>query len=293
MARGMNHVYLVGVLARNPELRYTPSGVPVFEATIAGEDHLVGKDGIERKLPWYHRINIMGKPAEWQSERNLQAGDPVMVEGSLDFNQWETPEGEKRSIVRVKAFRMDSLNSTANVVQDAGGGVRMSGGWNTVMLIGNLARDPELRYTQGGDAILSLRIGVSESWKDRSGNQQEKTHWIDITLWRELAEQCQNLRKGDPILVQGRLVNSNWEDKEGNKRNIVKVEATKVEGLARGAGSANGTYTAATPAAPQQAQGSAAYPASAGVRPAQGNRSGGLDIDQGLEDFPQDEELPF
>lgn len=286
MARGMNHVYLVGVLARDPELRYTPSGVPVFEATVAGEDHLLGNDGVQRTLPWYHRISILGKPAEWQSERNLKAGDPVMVEGALDYNQWDTPEGQKRSMVRVKALRMDSLTSGGEPVQDAGGGVRMNGGWNTVVIIGNLARDPELRYTASGDAVLGLSLGVSENWKDRSGNQQEKTHWIDVTLWRELAEQFQQLRKGDPVLIQGRLVNDSWQDKDGNKRNVTKVEATKVESLSRGAGSAN-AQTAATPAAPRQAQGSAA------TARTQGNRSGGLDIDQGLEDLPQEEDLPF
>ena len=72
MARGMNHVYLIGALARDPELRYTPSGTAVFEATIAGEDHIIGNDGRERKLPWYHRVSILGKPAEWQAERNLK-----------------------------------------------------------------------------------------------------------------------------------------------------------------------------------------------------------------------------
>ena len=93
MARGMNNVILIGTLAREPELRYTPSGVAVYEATIAGEDHIAGQDGKQRQLPWYHRISILGKPAEWQAERNLQAGDPVMVEGSLDYSSWDAPEG--------------------------------------------------------------------------------------------------------------------------------------------------------------------------------------------------------
>ncbi len=292
MARGMNHVYLVGVLARDPELRYTPSGVPVFEATVAGEDHLTGNDGRERHLPWYHRISMLGKPAEWIAERGLKAGEPVMVEGSLEYNQWEAPEGGKRSIVRVKGLRVESLTTSPETVQDAGGGVRMTGGWNTVMLIGNLTRDPELRYTPGGDAVLGLSLAVNESWKDRNGAQQEKTHWIDATLWRELAEAAKDLHKGDPVLIQGRLTNESWTDKDGNKRNSTKVEATRVEALSRGAGA--GT-SAATPAASRGATASAARSQPAqpvGAR--QGSRSGGLDIDQGLQDFPPEEDdLPF
>ncbi|PTA67506.1 single-stranded DNA-binding protein [Deinococcus arcticus] len=298
MARGMNHVYLIGALARDPELRYTPSGTAVFEATVAGEDHIVGNDGRERKLPWYHRVSILGKPAEWQAERNLKGGDAVLVEGSLEYSQWEAPEGGKRSMVRVKALRMEQLGTQPELVQDAGGGVRMGSGMNEVVLIGNVTRDPELRYTPAGDAVLGLGLAVNETWNDRQGQKQEKTHWIDVTLWRELAESMKDLRKGDPVLVRGRLVNEAWTDRDGNKRNSTKVEATRVEALSRGAASPTSGYAAATPAGPRtQTASSAARPQSAGSqRPAAntGNRSGGLDIDQGLDDFPPDEEdLPF
>ena len=301
MARGMNHVFLIGALARDPELRYTPSGTAVFEATVAGEDRVIGADGRERNLPWYHRVSILGKPAEWQAERNLKAGDAVMVEGSLEYSQWEAPEGGKRSMVRVKSQRMEQLGYEPELIQDAGGGVRMGNGMNEVVLIGNVTRDPELRYTPAGDAVLGLGLAVNETWNDRSGQRQEKTHWIDVTLWRELAEQMQNVKKGDPIMVVGRLVNESWTDKDGNKRNNTKVEATRVESLARGAAAGTNAGYAASPAAPRtQTASSPARPAapqaaraSAPARSA-GNRSGNLDIDQGLDDFPPEEEdLPF
>ncbi|WP_034385901.1 single-stranded DNA-binding protein [Deinococcus sp. YIM 77859] len=302
MARGMNHVFLIGALARDPELRYTPSGVAVFEATVAGEDHVIGSDGRERKLPWYHRVSMLGKPAEWQAERNLKAGDAVMVEGGLEYSQWEAPEGGKRSMVRVKSQRIEQLGSQPELVQDAGGGVRMAAGLNEVILIGNVTRDPELRYTPAGDAVLGLGLAVNESWQDRQGQRQEKTHWIDVTLWRDLAESMKDLKKGDPVLVQGRLVNEAWTDREGNKRNSTKVEATRVEALSRGAATGS---AAATPAGPRtqttsssaRSQQQSGYGASR-AQPARatntGTRSGGLDIDQGLDDFPPEEEdLPF
>lgn len=284
MARGMNHVYLVGALARDPELRYTPSGVPVYEVTIAGEDHIVGNDGRERRLPWYHRVSMLGKPAEWMGERNLKAGDVVMVEGSLDYSTWEDANGGgKRSAVKVKALRIESMQSSLEAVQDAGGGVRLGGGWNVVMLVGNITRDPEMRYTPAGDAVLGVGLAVNESWKDRQGQQQEKTHWIDVTLWRELAETAAALKKGDPLLIQGRLMNEAWTDRDGNKRNTTKVEATRVEALTRGAGAG---ASAATPVAARGATGTATRTV--------GSRSGGLDIDQGLDNFPPEEEdLPF
>ncbi|CAM4312347.1 single-stranded DNA-binding protein [Deinococcus marmoris] len=298
MARGMNHVYLVGALARDPELRYTPNGTAVFEATVAGEDRVVGTDGRERNLPWYHRVSILGKPAEWQAERNLKGGDAVMVEGTLDYSSWDAPEGGKRSAVKVKALRMEGLDAQPELIQDAGGGVRMGNGMNEVALIGNVVRDPELRYTPAGDAVLGIGLAVNETWNDRAGNKQEKTHWIDVTLWREMAEAMKELRKGDPVMVKGRLVNESWTDKDGNKRNSTKVEATRVEALSRGAGAG---ASAATPAGPRtQTASSAARPQGNGYGQSQnqaantGNRSGGLDIDQGLDDFPPEEEdLPF
>lgn len=290
MARGMNHVFLIGALARDPELRYTPSGMAVFEATVAGEDHVIGNDGRERQLPWYHRVSILGKPAEWQAERNLKSGDAVLVEGSLEYSQWESPEGGKRSMIKVKALRMEQLGYAPQVVQDAGGGVRMQQGMNQVVLIGNVVRDPELRYTPAGDAVLGLGLAVNENWTDRNGQRQEKTHWVDVTLWRDLAEAMKDLKKGDPVMVQGRLTNESWTDKEGNKRNNTKVEATRVEALARGAGTGN---PAATPAAPRTQTASSA-PRPAPVRANSGYQSGGPDIDQGLDDFPPEEDdLPF
>lgn len=301
MARGMNHVYLIGALARDPELRYTGNGMAVFEATVAGEDRVIGNDGRERNLPWYHRVSILGKPAEWQAERNLKGGDAVVVEGTLEYRQWEAPEGGKRSAVNVKALRMEQLGTQPELIQDAGGGVRMSGAMNEVLVLGNVTRDPEIRYTPAGDAVLSLSIAVNENYQDRQGQRQEKVHYIDATLWRDLAENMKELRKGDPVMIMGRLVNEGWTDKDGNKRNSTRVEATRVEALARGAGNANSGYAAATPAAPRtQPASSAARPTSGGYQsqPSRaantGSRSGGLDIDQGLDDFPPEEDdLPF
>ena len=302
MARGMNHVFLVGALARDPELRYTGSGLAVFEATIAGEDRIIGSDGRERSLPWYHRVSLLGKPAEWQAERGLKGGDAVLVEGALEFRQWEAPEGGKRSALNVKALRMEQLATQPELVQDAGGGVRMSGALNEVMVVGNVTRDPEIRYTPANDAVLSLSIAVNENYQDRQGQRQEKVHYVDATLWRDLAEAMKDLRRGDPVMILGRLVNESWTDKDGNKRNNTKVEATRVEALARGAapGQTAG-YAAATPAAPRpQTASSSARPPAGGPsgQPSRaastGSRSGGLDIDQGLDDFsPEEDDLPF
>lgn len=295
MARGMNHVFLIGALARDPELRYTGTGMAVFEATVAGEERVISNDGKERNLPFYHRVSILGKPAEWQAERNLKARDAVLVEGSLEYRQWEAPEGGKRSAVNVKALRMEQLSYQPELIQDAGGGVRMSGAMNEVMVVGNITRDADIRYAPTGDAVLSLSLAVNETYQDRQGQRQEKVHYIDATLWRDMAELMKDARKGDPIMIVGRLVNESWTDNDGNKRSTTKIETTRAEHLMRAPASAAG---AARPA--RQAAAPAREPVAAGAaRPAPARqpapaRSGGLDIDQGLDDFPpMEDDLPF
>lgn len=301
MARGLNKVTLIGALAREPELRYTPSGTPVFEATVAGEDHITGMDGRERKLPWYHRVTVIGKPAEWHAERFKAAGQVVSVSGSVEYSQWDAPEGGKRSMVRVKAAQMEAHDLAHDLINDAGGGVRLSGGINRIELIGNVARDAELRYTPAGDAVLGLGLAVNEVWTDRQGQRQEKTHWIDLTLWRDLAERCREIRKGQPVHVFGRIVNEAWTDRDGNKRNTTKVEVSDIWWLERGPaqGAQGGASASTRPSSPPARPSAAARPSGprgggSAEQAAYANRSGGLDIDQGLDDFPpDDEDLPF
>jgi single-strand DNA-binding protein len=295
MARGLNHVYLLGALARDPELRYTPSGMAVLDLVVAGDDNIVGNDGKPRVLPWYHRTSLLGKQAEGVADQ-LKAGDPVMVEGALEFRTWETPEGAKRSQVSVKALRVEAAlpgNRLEVTTRDSQGGYRLTNALNEVVLIGNLTRDAELRYTPAGDAVTTASVAVNESWKDKTGNWQEKTHYIEVNLWRELAETAGTLKKGDPIMVMGRLVNESWTDKEGNKRNSTRVEGRRVEALSRGPGSTGSAGI--TSGSNRQAFGD--VPGRTNVAAAPRNASAGsragLDIDAGLQDFPPEEDLPF
>ncbi len=229
MARNLNSILLVGTVAREPELRYSGAGLAFLDFTLAGEDEVLTLDGTPRSVAWYHRISLAGALAEiWSAD--LKAGTPLLLEGSLDQRSWETPEGQKRSNVVVKASRIERLERPeAEMVHDAGGGIRLMHGLNEVRISGFLGRDAELKHTVTGDAYLSLSVAVSESWRKPDGDWQEKTHWLELTFWRHQAELGCELRKGDPIMVVGRLKNDNWTDKEGQKRSSVKVEVNRFE----------------------------------------------------------------
>jgi single-strand DNA-binding protein len=98
---------------------------------------------------------------------------------------------------------------------------------NKVMLIGNLGKDPELRYTPSGVAVATFTIATNESWKDQDGNLQERTEWHTIVAWRKLAEICAEwLKKGKKIYIEGRIQTRSFDDKNtGAKRYVTEIVA--------------------------------------------------------------------
>ncbi|HET7753078.1 MAG TPA: single-stranded DNA-binding protein [Anaeromyxobacteraceae bacterium] len=108
---------------------------------------------------------------------------------------------------------------------------------NKVILVGNLGKDPEVRYTAGGQAVATLRIATSRSWTDKQSNQRkEETEWHDVEVWGKQAEQCgEYLAKGRQVYVEGRLKTDKWQDKQsGQDRYRVKVVADTVRFLSSG-----------------------------------------------------------
>ena len=114
---------------------------------------------------------------------------------------------------------------------------------NKVFLIGNLTRDPELRYTPGGTAVANLGLAVNRKFKDSSGELKEEVCFLTVTVWDKQAEACcQYLQKGRPVFVEGVLQSRFWETPEGQKRSAIDVRAERVQFL--GAYSSNKEKTA-------------------------------------------------
>jgi len=127
--------------------------------------------------------------------------------------------------------------------------------FNKVILIGNLTRDPELRYTPSGRAIAKLGLAVNRSWRTESGETRDETTFVDVDAFGRQAEVLgQYLRKGRPVMVEGRLKLDQWEDKQtGQKRNRLGVVLESFQFLDSGTGrseSGGDGYTSAPPSAP-------------------------------------------
>jgi single-strand DNA-binding protein len=105
---------------------------------------------------------------------------------------------------------------------------------NKVILVGNLGRDPEVRYMPNGEAVANFSIATTENWKDKSGAKQEKTEWHNIVMYRRLAEIAgEYLKKGRPVYIEGRLQTRKWE-KDGVTRYTTEIIADQMQMLGSG-----------------------------------------------------------
>ncbi len=120
--------------------------------------------------------------------------------------------------------------------------------FNKIILVGNLGRDPELRYTPQGDAVCSFSMATNERKKDKSGEFQDVTTWFKVTLWRRLAENASKyLSKGSPVYIEGRLQVEEWTDRDNNNRFTLGVQATDMHFISAGRGEGGGSDYSGNP----------------------------------------------
>lgn len=111
----------------------------------------------------------------------------------------------------------------------------MAASLNRVLLIGNLTRDPELRYIPSGQPVTTFTIAVNRTYLSTTGEKKEDVNFLRVVVWGKRAEVCHEyLKKGSPVFVEGRLQSRNWEGTDGQKRNTVEVVAQNVQFLSRG-----------------------------------------------------------
>jgi single-strand DNA-binding protein len=118
----------------------------------------------------------------------------------------------------------------------------MAASVNKVILIGNLGRDPETRYTNSGSSVTNFSIATKESFADKSGNRQDRTDWHNIIVWGKQGENCaQYLKKGQPVYVEGRISYREYEAKDGSgKRKVTEIVAMRVQFLSTRGGAPMG-----------------------------------------------------
>ena len=164
---------------------------------------------------------------------------------------------------------------------------------NKVILLGNLGRDPETRYTTGGDAVTNLRIATTETWKDKSGEKQEKTEWHSVVLFGRQAEIAgEYLKKGRSVYIEGRLQTRKYTDKEGIEKYSTEIVGDRMQllGSGRDSGGAGGggdaEFASAGPATTSGGRRESGTGGSGG-----GPRGGSAPAKKNVDDF--DDDIPF
>jgi len=122
--------------------------------------------------------------------------------------------------------------------------------YNRVILMGNLTRDPELRYIPNGSAVANLRMAINRTYKSQSGEQKEEVTYVGVVVWGKQAEACaEYLSKGSPVFIEGRLQSRQWETEDGQKRSVLEAVADRVQFLGRKKEEGSGAEEAAMPPA--------------------------------------------
>lgn len=116
--------------------------------------------------------------------------------------------------------------------------------FNRVFLIGNLTRDPELKYVPGGTAVSNLRLAVNNRYRDKNGEYKDVACFITVVVWGRQAENCnQYLNKGSAVFVEGTLQSRSWQTSDGQKRNVIEVRANRVQFLGKPSGASSAKDT--------------------------------------------------
>lgn len=143
---------------------------------------------------------------------------------------------------------------------------------NKAIILGNLGRDPEVRFTQSGRAVANFPVATTDTWMDQENGRQERTEWHNIVVWGKQAESCgQYLSKGKQVYVEGRIQTRSYDDRDGNKRYITEIVAQRVQFLSGGGG-----------------EGRSGQYGSGGA-----SSGGGYEDQSGAPPLPDDDDVPF
>ena len=220
MARGMNKVMIIGFVEHKPEIRHTASGQPVAAFSVSTSRHWTNNAGEDRSTTEWFSVVTWGDLAE-AAVAQLHKDQRLYVEGHLQTRSWDDARGQRHirtEVVACKLIPMETREAIAarNAETDSNGGCPCL---NQVMVIGNLGRNPEMRYTPDGQAVTCFSLAATRSWTSSQGGRSDSTEWFNVVSWGGLAEICnQYLTKGRRVYVEGELHTRGWEQPDGNKQ---------------------------------------------------------------------------
>lgn len=206
----MNRIELKGSIVQN-DMKYTPKGTAITELTIAGRDN---------DQPFYQRATLFGRIAEIYAD--APAGTPVLIDGRLQQDRWETQDGQKRSSIKVIAQDIRALLHAGDTTKDSRGQTILVDGRNRVTIAGNVVRE--------GSANLRKTVAFVPVALNSKRQGEERTDYIDVKAFsdHDTYGTIQALEKGQGVAVVGSLATRSWEADDGTKRYATEVVADEV-----------------------------------------------------------------
>jgi single-strand DNA-binding protein len=230
MARGLNRVTIIGCVEREQEMRYTPSGQAVTSFPVSTTHSSTTASGQPQTVTDWFNLVAWGHLAE-VANQSLRLKQQVYAEGYLQTRQWLDQGGQRHFRTEIVASRLiplgDELRDTDQELGQDGSG--MTPCLNRVMIIGNLGRDPEMRYTSHGQAVTSFSVATSHPWITAEGERRTATEWVDVISWGHLAEICSRyLCRGRRVYVEGELCTRRWRYADGQERIGIELVANEM-----------------------------------------------------------------
>jgi single-strand DNA-binding protein len=230
MARGMNKVTIIGFVEREPEMRYATQGDAVTSFPVSTSRHWTTSNGEAREsTEWFNIVAWRGL-AEAAKQR-LRGNQRVYAEGHLQTRSWEDEEGLRHFRTEVVASKLIPLDDAEAVAKgnphDTSEELPLC--LNRVLVIGNLGRDPEMRYTPSGQAVTSFSLAATCTRTATHGERRDSTEWFNVVTWGSLAEICnQYLSKGRRVYLEGELRTHGWEQSDGKKHFRTELVANEM-----------------------------------------------------------------
>jgi single-strand DNA-binding protein len=230
MARGLNKVTIIGFVERDQETRYTSNGEPVTSFSVSTNRHWTTNAGESRESKEWFNVVAWGDLAE-AANQWLRKDRRVYAEGHLQTRRWDDANGQRHFRTEVVASKLIPMGERRSLGEEllAGEDENMPLCLNRVMVIGNVGRDPEMRYTPRGQAVTSFSLAATRHWAAGSGDRRDSTEWFNVVSWGSLAEICnQYLTKGRRVYLEGELRTRSWTEPDGKKRFRTELVANEM-----------------------------------------------------------------
>ncbi len=223
----LNRAHIIGYQTQPVEVRQTPGGTSVTDLNLVVPYTFKSDTGETLKGKGFHTVTLWGPMADVAGQY-VQPGSQIFIAGRLQTDSWEDEKsGEKRSKTKIVGMDMILLDPKDGQAPAPSGAPNVCNVVNSVEVIGNITRDPEMRTTTNGQQVLTLGVATNERWKDRSsGENKDRTEFHNVVIWGDLAEEVsRTVKKGNRVFVRGRVQTRSWETQNGSKRTTTEVIA--------------------------------------------------------------------